>query len=90
MKKTYFPLFLLAIIISGCDSTSENKIVTAPPSAGSTAPTSTATAFPKEEAEKLIKKLATQDGCKDSTAEMRLSFTDAEGKPQQMAQKFLR
>jgi hypothetical protein len=40
--------------------------------------------LPKEEAEKLIQQLATQGGCKDSTADMRLSFTDADGKAQQM------
>jgi hypothetical protein len=40
--------------------------------------------MPKDLVEKLIQKLATQDGCQDSTADMRLSFTDADGQAQQM------
>ncbi len=60
----------------------------APPAAPvpATSPTGTASAasIPKEGAEKLLQRLATQDGCRDSTADMRLSFTDADGKPQQM------
>ena len=74
---------LLAIsffALSGCDSSSGT------PTTANTPPTPStpAATFPKEEAEKLVQRLATQDGCKDSTADMRLSFTDAEGKPQQM------
>jgi Outer membrane lipoprotein-sorting protein len=85
MKTIFYLVILLTIglAFAGCESSTETKIVTAPPA---TTPGNTATAstFPKEEAEKLIQRLATQDGCKDSTAEMRLSFTDGEGKPQQM------
>ncbi len=85
--KTKFSLLIILLaltFLSSCDSLSENKIVTAPPAATASGSAATTSTFPKEEAEKLIKRLATQDGCKDSTAEMRLSFTDAEGKPQQM------
>lgn len=74
-------LALLLVILSSCDSASNAP---APTATRSSSPTTAAAAFPKEDAEKLIQKLATQDGCKDSTADMRLSFTDAEGKPQQM------
>jgi outer membrane lipoprotein-sorting protein len=71
----------LLLVCASCDSTSNSS-----PTPGTTtaSPANTAATFPKEEAEKLIQRLATQDGCKDSNAEMRLSFTDAEGKPQQM------
>ncbi len=71
-------LVLLLTIFPGCDSTSPAPAVSSSPPAAATS------SFPKEEAEKLIQRLATQDGCKDSNAEMRLSFTDADGKPQQM------
>ncbi len=85
MKTFFHFVILLTIVLAlvGCESSTETKIVTAPPAAVTPGNTSPST-FPKEEAEKLIQRLATQDGCKDSTAEMRLSFTDAEGKPQQM------
>ena len=85
MKTIFYHVIILTsgLALVGCESSTENKIVTAPPAATTPRNTSSAT-FPKEEAEKLIQQLATQDGCKDSTAEMRLSFTDAEGKPQQM------
>ncbi len=80
----HFVIFLtMGLALVGCESSTETKIVTAPPAAATPGNASPST-FPKEEAEKLIQRLATQDGCKDSTAEMRLSFTDAEGKPQQM------
>ncbi|MBL8205184.1 MAG: outer membrane lipoprotein-sorting protein [Blastocatellia bacterium] len=71
---------LLFASFVGCDVNSS-----APPVTNTTAsPVNSTTALPKEEAEKLIHRLATQDGCKDSTADLRLSFTDAEGKSQQM------
>lgn len=70
-------LFLFAL--TACNSKTEPAPTTTTPS-----PTAAASAIPKEEAEKLIKQLATQGGCKDSTAEMRLSFTAADGKSQQM------
>ncbi len=63
-----------------CDSTPSAPA----PTASATASVAASSAFPKAEAEKLVQRLATQDGCKDSNAEMRLSFTDADGKPQQM------
>lgn len=63
-----------------CDSTPPAPA----PTASATASVAASSAFPKAEAEKLVQRLATQDGCKDSNAEMRLSFTDADGKPQQM------
>ena len=72
-----------AVIVLGqiaCDSTSS----TPTPATSGSSPAAASSSFPKAEAEKLIQRLATQDGCKDSNAEMRLSFTDAEGKPQQM------
>ena len=86
MKTIFHFVILLTIGLAlvGCESSTETKIVTAPPAATTAGNPSPASAFPKEEAEKLIQRLATQDGCRDSTAEMRLSFTDAEGKPQQM------
>ncbi len=71
-------LVLLLTIFPGCDSTSPA------PAASGNAPAAATSSFSKEEAEKLIQRLATQDGCKDSNAEMRLSFTDANGKPQAM------
>jgi outer membrane lipoprotein-sorting protein len=73
----------LACIVLGqvaCDSTSSAPA----PAASGSVPAAAPSSFPKDEAEKLIQRLATQDGCKDSTAELRLSFTDADGKPQQM------
>lgn len=82
MKHKFFfcALALFAPVLNGCDSDSGANPGS---TAVATAPTPS-TAFPKEEAEKLLQRLATQDGCKDSTAEMRLSFTDAEGARQQM------
>ena len=82
MKKN-FALFGLSftLLFNACNSSSPPPPPTASPA------TATATAnvgMTKEAAEKLIKQLATQGGCKDSTADMRLSFTDAEGKAQQM------
>lgn len=71
-------LILLFAGFLGCDSTAPAPVTS------SSSPITTTSSFPKEEAEKLIQRLATQDGCKDSNAEMRLSFTDADGKPQQM------
>ena len=71
-------LALSLTLFTNCDSTSPA------PAASSSPPAAATSSFPKEEAEKLIQRLATQDGCKDSNAEMRLSFTDADGKPQQM------
>ncbi|HEX4946976.1 MAG TPA: outer membrane lipoprotein-sorting protein [Blastocatellia bacterium] len=72
-------LTLLFTFLGGCDSNSEtNSGHSATPSPANN------NAFPPAEAEKLLQRLATQDGCKDSTADLRLSFTDAEGKPQQM------
>ncbi len=71
---------LLLLVCASCDSTSSAPA----PAASGTVPAAAPSLFPKEEAEKLIQRLATQDGCQDSNAEMRLSFTDAEGKPQQM------
>jgi hypothetical protein len=71
-------LFLAAL--TACESESSTPAATTP----SASPTNAAATFPKADAEQLIRRLATQDGCKDSTAEMRLSFTDADGKPQQM------
>ena len=69
---------LLLSVLSGCDSASSTT-------SGSNAATPTPNnGFPKAEAEKLVQRLATQDGCKDSTADMRLSFTDPDGKAQQM------
>ncbi len=83
MKIIFFVIILaFGLIIFGCESSTENKAVTASPIA--TATSNPGASFPKEEAEKLIQQLATQDGCKDSTADMRLTFTDMEGKPQQM------
>ena len=75
-------LALLFAVLNGCDSDSGKT----PGNNSAATPSSPApsNAFPKADAEKLIQRLATQDGCKDSTADMRLSFTDAEGKPQQM------
>ncbi len=77
----YISLFcafaLLLLVCASCDSTSN-------PTTNTTTASPANPAFPKELAEKLIQRLARQDGCKDSNAEMRLSFTDAEGKPQQM------
>lgn len=73
-------LALSFFVLSGCDSGSGTPTAAITPATNSTP----VAAFPKEEAEKLVQKLATQDGCKDSTADMRLSFTDAEGKLQQM------
>lgn len=74
-------LIITLILLAGCESTS-----TPPANSGaansSTAPA--AAALTKPEAEKIIQRLATQDGCKDSTAEMRMSFTDADGKAQQL------
>ena len=75
----FFALILLLATFTACDNSAPAN--SSPAAATATAP---AASFPKEEAEKLIKRLATQDGCKDSTAEMRLSFTDSDGKPQQM------
>lgn len=72
-----------AFIIFGhmaCDSTTSAPA----PAASGSAPATANSSFPKAEAEKLIQRLVLQDGCKDSNAEMRLSFTDADGKPQQM------
>jgi hypothetical protein len=79
MKHLLLPgsVALLLVVLSSCDSASNAPAPT-------TTPAPATATFPKEEAEKLIQRLATQDGCKDSTADMRLSFTDAEGKPQQM------
>lgn len=74
----FFALIIL-LTTTACDNSAPAS--SSPAVTNATAPAAT---FPKEEAEKLIKRLATQDGCKDSTAEMRLSFTDSDGKPQQM------
>ncbi len=77
-----FLLFILLVLFTACDDkpgSTENQ--SAPGTSGATSST---VAISKEDAEKLIKRLATQDGCKDSTAEMRMSFTDSEGKSQQM------
>ena len=71
-------LILLFAGFLGCDSTAPAPLTS------SSSPITATSSFSKAEAEKLIQRLATQDGCKDSNAEMRLSFTDAEGKPQQM------
>jgi outer membrane lipoprotein-sorting protein len=83
MKHTSLFCFFafLLLVCASCDSTSTSSPM---PNSTTASPANTAAAFPKEEAEKLIQRLATQDGCKDSNAEMRLSFTDTEGKPQQM------
>lgn len=82
MKKNVALLSLfLTIVFNACNSSSPPPTTNASPAA----PTATAQVpIAKEAAEKLIKQLATQGGCKDSTADMRLSFTDAEGKAQQM------
>ena len=79
----YIPLFFALIILLATFTACDNS---APANSSPAVTTATApsASFPKEEAEKLIKRLATQDGCKDSTAEMRLSFMDSDGKPQQM------
>lgn len=78
--KLFFPaLVVLFSLLSGCDSGSGTAS-----SSNSAASPTPANVFPKAEAEKLIQRLATQDGCQDSTADMRLSFTDADGKLQQM------
>lgn len=73
-------LILWLSVLCGCDSDA-GKTASAPVPAPSP---STNAAFSKDEAEKLIQRLATQDGCQDSTADMRLSFTDADGKAQQI------
>lgn len=75
----FFALIILLATFTACDNSAP-----ANSSPAATTATTPSASFPKEEAEKLIKRLATQDGCKDSTAEMRLSFTDSDGKPQQM------
>lgn len=85
MKNNFILLLLCALgvfFFSACDSATP----TTPNATSSATPVATAatTAFPKDEAAKRINQLATQDGCKDSTADLRLSFTDAEGKAQQM------
>ena len=79
----YIPLFFALIILLATFTACDNS---APANSSPAVTTATApsASFPKEEAEKLIERLATQDGCKDSTAEMRLSFMDSDGKPQQM------
>ena len=82
MKLILIIILAFGVFMVGCENSTENKAVTASPAV--TAPAIPTASFPKEEAEKLIQRLATQDGCRDSTADMRLSFTDAEGKPQQM------
>jgi hypothetical protein len=71
-------LFLAAL--TACESQSSTPAATTP----AASPSNAAAAFPKADAEQLIRRLATQDGCKDSTAELRLSFTDADGTRQQM------
>jgi outer membrane lipoprotein-sorting protein len=79
-RLTYVALVLpLLLTLNACTSNTGT-----PPPNLTPSPTAAATTFPKEEAEKLIQQLATQGGAKDSSAEMRLSFTDADGKPQQM------
>lgn len=82
MRTPILFLFVSAMIFgSACNTPAPPST---PTTAASPAPAASAASFPKEEAEKLIHRLATQDGCQDSTADMRLSFTDADGKPQQM------
>lgn len=73
-------LLLSLSVLNGCDSEAGKTASVPTPTPSPAAPA----VFSQEEAEKLIQRLATQDGCQDSTADMRLSFTDADGKAQQI------
>ncbi|MFN7928145.1 MAG: outer membrane lipoprotein-sorting protein [Blastocatellia bacterium] len=70
-------LVFAALVLTACHSSEPSSTVT-PTTTPATA------AVPAEDADKLLHQLATQDGCQDSTADLRLSFTDAGGKAQQM------
>lgn len=88
MKKIALLCLSITILCNACQSPTSPS-TNASPAATPQAAAANA-AIPQEEAEKLLQQLATQGGCKDSTADMRLSFKDADGKPQQMDFRLLR
>lgn len=81
-KKIALVCMAVTIFCNACHSPTSSPTKNSPSTASP--PSAATSSFSREEAEKLIRQLATQGGCKDSTADLRLSFTDAEGKPQQM------
>lgn len=75
LKFVYTGLLLLSLFLCACQSSSPESATS---SAGDKK-TETATA-PLPDAGKMVKRMITQDGCKDFVAEMRMTSESAEGK----------
>ena len=77
--RTVFPLVLISLaLLNACATSTENNEIE--PVAGS----AKATPVPLPDVAPLINQLALQGGCKDSTAEMRLTFTGENGQREQL------
>lgn len=70
---------VLALLLGACRLESGGDATLSAPTASAAAPTA-----PLPDVAPIIKRLASQGGCKDSTAEMRLTFTGDDGRREQL------
>lgn len=88
MTQCRFTVLLLLVVFGASCATDENG--TAPPAPVATTTPPLAASAPLPDAQALLTRLATQGGCRDSEADMRLTGKDEAGKPIQMEIKIQR